>query len=66
MPDTQGSRNHASNIYLEVTIPGANGEPVQFYTEEHTTEELDLRKLHDFLVKSESVVAEKLGIRRKF
>lgn len=59
------SANRKSVVYVEVTVPSEHGEPVGFFTEEFTTEELDVKAIHDMLVKSEKAVVEGLGLRHK-
>jgi hypothetical protein len=62
MPELKGDHPQSS-VYVEVAIPTENGERVVFYTEEYTTDQLDLQAVQRMLAKSGEAVAENLGLR---
>jgi len=62
MPNTIGNLPQAS-VYVEVAVPTANGERVVFFTEEYTTDQLDIQAVHQMLARSEEAVVENLGLR---
>lgn len=64
MSSSTGNLPQAS-VYVEVAVPTENGERVVFYTEEYTTEELDVRALHAMINKSEKAVVDNLGLRHR-
>jgi hypothetical protein len=54
-----------STVYVEVTVPNEAGQPVTFYTDEYTTDELDVLTVHKMLKKSEEAIVQGLGLRQK-